>query len=308
MSEPREDYRKYLDPKVLSKVGNLDLIARLIVEGLISGLHRSPFHGFSVEFAQHREYAPGDDIKHIDWKVYSKTDRYYIKQYEQETNLKAYILLDCSESMRYKRNGVSKYEYACYLTAALSYMLIQQQDQVGLVLFDDEIVKIIPPSGHPNQLKTMLYEIDQVKPRKKTDLEPIFHQLAEEITRKGLIFLFSDLFVPRDGLFRGLQHFRHRKHEVLAFHLMDDDEINFDLDGNLLFRGLEQTGELRVQPRTIRRAYQEVVQNYLTDVRRRCVSSRIDYRLVNTAQSLDAALAGFLAQREAYSRSAAARR
>jgi uncharacterized protein (DUF58 family) len=309
MTEIREDARRYLDPKVLSKVGNLELIARLIVEGLISGLHRSPFHGFSVEFAQHREYAPGDEIKHVDWKVYSKTDRYYIKQYEQETNLKAYILMDVSESMRYGKIGnVTKFQYGCYLAAAIAFMLLQQQDQVGLVLFDDDIRKIIPPSGHPNHLRTMLHEFDSVEPRKKTDMEPLFHKLAEEIRRKGLVFLISDLFIPRDGLFRGLKHFRHRRHEVLLFHLMDQDELNFELDGNLLFKGMEQMGEVKVQPRALRQAYLEVVERYLTDVRRRCIAERIDYRLIDTGKPLDVALSAFLAQREAFSRSVAARR
>lgn len=308
MAEPTEDYRKYLDPKALAKVGHLDIIARLIVEGLIQGLHRSPFHGFSVEFAQHREYCPGDDIRHIDWKVFSKTDRYFIKQYEQETNLRAHILVDVSESMRYKRNGVSKFDYACYLAAAISHMLLGQQDQVGLVLFDDDVRKIVPASGHPNQLKTMLRELTGVAPRKKTDVEPIFHKLAEEITRRGMVFILSDLFVPRDGLFKGLKHFRHERHEVLVFHLMDDDELNFNLDGMLLFKGLEQTGELRVQPRNLRTAYLGVVEKYLTEVRRQCVNCNIDYRLVNTSQNLDAVLGGFLAQREAFARSAAARR
>lgn len=308
MSEPREDFRKYLDPKTLTKVGNLDIVARLVVEGMIQGLHRSPFHGFSVEFAQHREYAPGDDIRHIDWKVYSKTDRYYIKQYEQETNLKAYILMDVSESMRYKRNTVSKFEYGCYLAAAITHIMLRQQDQVGLVLFDDDIRKIVPPSGHPNQLRTMLRELDVAEPRRKTDVEPIFHKLAEEISRRGMIFLISDLFAPRDGLFRGLKHFRHKRHEMMVFHLMDDDELNFNLDGMLLFKGLEKTGELRIQPRNVRQSYLQVVERYLTDVRRQCIANNIDYRLVNTSQNLDVALSAFLAQREAFARSAAARR
>jgi uncharacterized protein (DUF58 family) len=308
MSDAPDDYRKYLDPKTLAKVGHLDITARLVVEGFIQGLHRSPFHGFSVEFAQHREYCPGDDIRHIDWKVYSKTDRHYIKQHEQETNLKAHILLDCSESMRYRRTGLSKYDYGCYLAAALAHMLIRQQDQVGLTLFDSEVRKIIPPSAGPNQIKTLIREMSAARPVAKTDVEPVFHKMAEEFSRKGFVIVISDLFVPREGLFRGLRHFRHKRHEVMVFHLMDDDEINFDLDGMLLFKGLEKLGELRIQPRLLRDAYRQVVEKYLTEVRRECVANRIDYRLVNTAQTLDLALSAFLAQREAYRRSAAARR
>jgi uncharacterized protein (DUF58 family) len=305
-----ESSRKLIKADVLNKITRLELKARMIVEGFLAGMHKSPYRGFSVEFASHREYVPGDEIKHVDWKVYSKTDRYYIKQYEQETNLKAYIMLDVSESMRYGRpaSGVTKYQYGCWLASAIAFMLLQQQDQVGLVLFDDDIRKIIPPSGHPNHLKTLLHEFDEVEPRKKTDMEPLFHKLAEEIRRKGLVFLISDLFVPRDGLFRGLKHFRHRRHEVLVFHVMDEDELSFQLDGNLLFRGLEQAGEVRVQPRALRQAYLEVVERYLTDVRRRCIAERIDYRLINTSQPLDIALSAFLAQREAFSRSVAARR
>lgn len=306
-----EELQTYLDPKVLSKITRLDLQARLVVEGFISGLHRSPFHGFSVEFASHREYAPGDDIKHIDWKVLGRTDRYYIKQYEEETNLKATFLLDASESMLYgtgRRDRMSKYQYAAAVAASLAFLLLQQQDAVGLAVFDEELRTYLPASASPNQIKPFVHAMDVTTPKQKTSLEHICHSVAEKVQRRGLACLVSDLFVDVDGLLRGLQHFRHYEHEVIVLHVMDHDELTFPFQGNTMFRGLEDTGRLTVEPRALRGGYLDAVEDFCRQVKRKCIASRIDYKLVSTADHLDAALLAFLAARAAAVRKAGSKR
>jgi uncharacterized protein (DUF58 family) len=306
-----EELQTYLDPKVLSKITRLDLQARLVVEGFISGLHRSPFHGFSVEFASHREYSPGDDIKHIDWKVLGRTDRYYIKQYEEETNLKATFLLDGSESMLYgtgRRDRMSKYQYSAAVAASLAFLLLQQQDAVGLAVFDEELRTYLPASASPNQIKPFVHAMDVTTPKAKTSLEHICHSVAEKVPRRGLVCLVSDLFVDVDGLLRGLQHFRHYEHEVIVLHVMDHDELAFPFQGNTMFRGLEDTGHLTVEPRALRHGYLDAVEDFCRDVKRKCIASRIDYKLISTADHLDAALLAFLAARAAAVRKAGSKR
>jgi uncharacterized protein (DUF58 family) len=306
-----QELQEYLDPKVLSKITRLDLQARLVVEGFISGLHRSPFHGFSVEFASHREYAPGDDIKHIDWKVLGRTDRYYIKQYEEETNLKATFLVDGSESMLYgsgRREGLTKYHYAAAVAASLAFLLLQQQDAVGLAVFDEDLRTYLPASANPNQIKSLVHAMDVIDPKAKTSLEPICHSVAEKVPRRGLICLVSDLFVDVDGVIRGLQHFRHYDHEVIVLHVMDADELTFPFQGNTMFRGLEETGNLTVEPRALRDGYLQAVDRFCTEVKRKCIASRIDYKLISTADHLDAALLAFLAARAAATRKAGSKR
>jgi uncharacterized protein (DUF58 family) len=310
------ELQQYLDPKVLSKITRLDLQARLVVEGFISGLHRSPFHGFSVEFATHREYVPGDDLKHLDWKVQAKTDRFYIKQYEEETNLKATFLLDVSESMHYggetygpdAKEGMTKYSYAASVAASLAFMLLQQQDAVGLAVFDEELKTYLPPSANPNHIKSFVHTLGLHEQKAKTSLEPICHALAEKLSRRGLICLVSDLFTDIDGLMRGLQHFRHYDHEVMVLHVMDQDELTFPFQGNTQFLGLEDTGKLTIEPRALREGYLEAVDRFCKDVKRRCIANHIDYKLVSTADHLDAALLAFLAARAAAKRKASAKR
>ena len=307
-----DELKKYLDPKVLAKITRLDLQARLVVEGFISGLHRSPFHGFSVEFASHRQYVPGDDIKHIDWKVQAKTDRYYIKQYEEETNLKATFVLDASESMHYgcegRSDGMTKYQYAAACAASLSFLLLQQQDAVGLAVFDQELRSYLPASANINQIKNVVHAMETNEPKAKTSIEHICHSLAEKIPRRGLVCLVSDLFADVDGIVRGLEHFRHYDHEVMVLHIMDADELEFPFQGNTMFRGLEQLGELVVEPRSLRDGYLEAVGEFCRDVKRKCVASRVDYKLISTADHMDAALLAFLAARAAAARKASAKR
>ena len=300
MAEEQEDYRKYLDPKTLSKIRRLDLKARLIVEGFISGLHRSPYHGFSVEFAEHREYVPGDDIKYIDWKVWGRSDRYYIKQYEEETNLRCHVVLDTSESMLYGSDAaVSKYDYACYVAASLSYLILHQQDAVGLVMFDQDIHNYLPPTSTGIQLKQMLHEMAQVKPRKKTNMGTIFHSLAERVTKKGLIIVISDLFDSVDNILFGLRHLRHKKHEILVFHILDKYEITFPFETMTLFEGLEEYPELLADPRALKKAYLKELDLFLNDIKKGCRNNRVDYVQLHTGMPLDVALTRYLAMRSA---------
>ncbi|MBN1561396.1 DUF58 domain-containing protein, partial [candidate division KSB1 bacterium] len=216
-----KDYLRYLQPQTASKLANLNLVARLVVEGFITGLHKSPYHGFSVEFAEHRQYMPGDEIKHIDWKVYAKTDRHFIKQFEEETNLKSYMLLDSSASMGYTSHALSKLEYSSYLVAALSYLMLKQRDSVGLVTFDEKIRTFMPPRSVKSYLTLILKELHKTTSHERTNVAATLHQMAERIHRRGLIILFSDLLDNPQKVMSGLKHFRHKKHEVIVFHILD---------------------------------------------------------------------------------------
>jgi uncharacterized protein (DUF58 family) len=302
--------QKYLDVKTIERIKRLDVRARLVVEGFITGQHQSPYHGFAVEFAGHREYAPGDEIKHIDWKVWSKTDRLYIKQYEEETNLKCTILLDCSKSMRYGEQtdgSWSKFDYAATAAASLAYLLQQQQDSVGLVTFNTGIQRNLPPSSHPSHFKLLLHELEQTVPDDQTDLDDVFAQLAGQIRKRGMVVLVSDLFVHLDKLAEALRHFRLRKHEVIVFHVMHDHELTFPFQDNTLFRGLEVDLELHTEPRALRKTYLEVVDRFLGNVRKLCAGSGIDYVLMSTKAPLDAVLSGYLAFRQRTRRNVARR-
>ncbi len=290
---------KYLDPKVLDRVKRMDVRARLVVEGFITGQHRSPYNGFAVEFATHREYSPGDDLRHIDWKVWSKTDRLYIKEYEEETNLKCTILLDCSKSMRYgEKSGWSKFDYAATTAASMAYLMQQQQDAVGLVMFSNKIDKSLKPSSHPSHLKLMLHELEQAAPDDQTDISDIFQALAGQIRQRGMVILISDLFLNPLQLAESLQQFRLRRHEVIVFHIMHPDELTFPFQENTLFRGLEQDLKLHTEPRALRDSYLQAVDQYMKQVRKVCASSGIDHVLLDTAKPLDAALSSYLSFRQ----------
>ncbi len=306
---PPDDGRHLLDPKVLTRITRLDLRARSVVEGFISGNHKSPYHGYSVEFASHREYAPGDEIKHIDWKVWARADRFYVKQYEEETNLSSTFLLDASRSMRYGRPGtMTKLQYAATVAASLAYLLQQQQDAVGLVTFDTDVRRSLPPSSHPSHLKLLLHELALTEADRGTDVADAFHRLAEQLTRRGLVALISDLFVDVDVLLKALQHFRHRRHETIVFHVMHEDEREFPFDDNTLFRGLESQREVLTEPRALRAAYRAAVERFLGRVRRGCAALGIDYVPLSTADPLDAALASYLAFRRKSARAVHPRR
>lgn len=291
-------FKKYLDPLVLSNINNLELRAKLVVEGFITGLHKSPFHGFSVEFSQHRPYNPGDNLRFIDWKVFGRTDRFYIKQFEEETNLKAYILLDISKSMHFQTNGTSKIDYAKTLAAALTYLMLQQRDAVGLVLFDTKIQKLLPPRSVTSYLQPVLMALDTVKAGKDTDIGPVLHTMAERLKRKGLVILISDLYDESEKILSGLRHFRYNNHEVLVFHLLDQKEINFEFDGEVEFEDLESGERIRTYPWYIKNDYLKAINEFEQYYRRQCRENLIDYQLLTTDQSLDIALMEYIIKRK----------
>src|SRR5271169_347221 len=262
-----ENYQKYLDPHTLASLEGLDLQARMVVEGYVAGMHPSPYHGFSVEFAEHREYVPGDDIRHVDWKVWSKTDKLYLKQYEEETNLLLYLLLDTSESMGYHSGeNVTKLQYAQFIVSALAYMILQQQDSVGLVLFDDAVRRYLKPAGQPSQLKELFHLLDVTPAREKSDMGLVFNDLAERFKKRGIVVVFSDLFDDVARIMTGLKHLWHRRHEVIVFHILDPAELEFPFRDTTLFKGLEGLPEILTEPYALRRAYQAEIGAFLAEI------------------------------------------
>src|SRR5438034_2269466 len=262
MTEAATDYRKYLDPRTLARIASLDLRARLIVEGLMTGMHRSPYQGISVEFAQHRPYVAGDDTRHVDWKVFGKTDRIYLKQYQEETNLHLICVVDASESMGYGTVGATevawtKYDHATAIAASLSYMAIQQQDSVGLAVFDKELKKYLKPSNSPGQWKTITHELTLVPRNAKTGTGHVLDQLAEKLTHRSLIVILSDFFDDMESLKKGLRHLRYKKHEMMVFQVLDPTEVQFPFEDVTLFKGLEALGDLLTEPRALRDGYLE---------------------------------------------------
>jgi uncharacterized protein (DUF58 family) len=293
-----DDPRRFLDPLTLAKIRGLELQARLMVEGYISGMHKSPYHGFSVEFAQHREYVPGDDIKHIDWKVYGRTGKFFLKQYEEETNLICWIVLDVSESMRYGSGPVSKFDYACMAAAGLTYLVLHQSDSVGFTSFDNQIRTFIKPSGQPSHLKEITHRMAAGAGEQKSRMGPLFHDLAERLTRKSLIFVISDMFDEVPELITGLKHLRHRKHEVILWHTLDAAELTFPFQEATLFRGLEQFPDLLTDPRALRKGYMEQVELFVEGLKRGCRDLNIDYLQLRTDTPLNVALSSYLAHRK----------
>jgi uncharacterized protein (DUF58 family) len=289
-----------LDPHTLSRLDGLELRARRIVEGYVAGLHRSPYQGFSNEFAEHREYAPGDDLRYVDWKVFGKSDRFYLKQFEEETNLICYLVLDTSESMQYRGPAapLSKLAYGQCAAAALAYLVLHQRDAVGLVTFDQEIRQIIRPSSSPTQLKQVVNVMESTTAARKTNTGPIFHDLAERLSRRGIVVVISDLFDDADALLSGLKHFRHRRHDVIVFQVLDPAELDFPFQQVTMFKGLEAMGEVVTEPRSLRAAYQKEAQAFLKRVRTGCRAQQIDYLTVRTDQSLDTVLSAFLTARK----------
>ncbi len=293
------EYRQYLQPQVVSKLANMELRARLVVEGFITGLHKSPYHGFSVEFAEHRQYMPGDEIKHLDWKIYGKTDRYYIKQYEEETNLKSYIVLDSSRSMDYASPGnIKKFEYAAYLAASLSYMMIKQQDAVGLAVFDEQVSSYLPPHATKGYLRQILLELQKTTASNKTGAGKSLHNVADRIKRRGLVVIISDLFDNPDEVIAALKHFRHKKNEVIVMHVLDPLERSFAFGGDAMFRDMETSEELMTQPWQIQKAYQREMASFLERYKKECRENYVDYVLMDTATPFDVALTEYLSKRE----------
>lgn len=289
----------YLDPAFVSRLKNMQLRARMVVEGFMVGLHKSPYHGFSVEFAEHRPYMDGDPLRNLDWKVYAKTDRMYVKQYEEETNLKSYILLDVSNSMNYGSGSITKFQYASYLAAALSFLMIQQRDAVGLAEYDTELRTYLPPRSVHSYLNVILSQLEKTEPSAQTDIGKNLHRVAERISRRGLIIVLSDLMDEPEQILSGLRHFRHNGHEVLVLQILDPREVDFAFSGDVKFKDLETGVELPTQPWHIRKEYQKLMGDFVERIRRGCQEDKIDHTLLKTDTSYDQALISYLTKRKA---------
>ena len=298
MATELQDFRKFLKPEAVSKLANMNLVARLVVEGFITGLHRSPYHGFSVEFAEYRQYMPGDDIRHIDWKVYGKTDRFYVKQFEEETNLKSYILLDSSASMSYSSHSITKFQYATYFAAALTYLMLKQRDSVGLVTFAQKIKKYLPPRSVNTYLSIILQQLQKTRVSSTTNIAETFHQMAERINRRGLIIVLSDLMDNPEKVISGLKHFRHKKHEIIVFHILDPFERTFNFKQDATFVDLESGEKIVTQPWHIQNEYRKLVTDFIQTYKNQCLANRIDYVLIDTQQDFDRVLMQYLIKRK----------
>ena len=288
--------KKYLNPEVLARLSRLDIKARLVVEGFLSGLHASPFKGFSQEFADYRQYMPGDELKRIDWKVFGRSDRFYIKEYQEETNLRAYILLDKSGSMGYGKR-ISKLEYAKYLGASLAYMLFKQKDNVGIATFDTQIREIIPPSARRTNFMKILRTIADASPGGETSVSEVLYQLAQKIKRRGLVIMLSDMFDDPADVVKSLRSFRYRKHEILVFQIIDNDERRFPFSESAIFTDLEDGSELIVSPGQIRDRYCVRFERFLGFYRQHLLESHIDHSVLYTDTPYDKALFSYLQKR-----------
>ena len=283
---------------MVATLDSISMRAKMVVEGYIIGQHRSPYHGFSVEFAEHRSYEPGDEIRHIDWKLYGKTNRLYVKRYEEETNLRAHLILDTSKSMAYTSGGVSKLEYGSYLLAALSYLMIRQQDAAGVVLFDEDIKTFIPPKSIPSHLNTLLNTLDIKSPGDDTRIEPVLHEMAERIKKRGLVIIISDLFDDPENIMNGLKHFRHSKQEVILFHILDRNELEFDFNTRTKFVDMESGEEITTDPWHVKNEYKNLIKGLQDYYRSECRLNLIDYVPLFTDDSLDKGLSEYFNKRQ----------
>ena len=284
-------------PEELARISRLELRARRVVEGFVSGLHRSPYFGQSLEFVQHREYVAGDDLRRIDWKLWSRSDRYYLKQYEEDTNVRIVLVVDGSESMQFTSGPLSKFDYARTVAAAVAMLVLKQHDSVGVSVFDSSVRSQIPASSRNNHLQTILNGLAVQTAEGKTDIFGVLRRVNESLSRRSIVVLMSDLFCAREELFKGLQLLRQRGHEVIALHIMDDEELDFSYSGTLRFEGLEDGARLTCDPAALRAGYMKALAKFLDTIRRRCAGSVIDYKLIRTSDNLDAALAQVLMQR-----------
>jgi uncharacterized protein (DUF58 family) len=290
---------KYLRPEVIRQVARLDLRAKLIVEGFLAGLHASPFQGFSVEFSEHRKYTPGDDLKDLDWNVYAKTDKYYLKKFQAETNLTGYLVMDLSASMAYTfRQELTKFEYAICLAAALGYLMIHQQDPVGLITFGTRIEASLKPRSKRTQLGIILGILANLKPAGKTDVAACLHQLAAMIRNRSLIVIFSDLLTPPEQVLESLHHLRHGGHEIILFHILDEAEVHFPFEGVVEFEDVEEERKLTLDARGMRGDYLKSLNEFRDLYRRECASAAIDYVPMDTSINFDKALMQYLLQRQ----------
>ena len=283
---------------MVAMLDSISMKAKMVVEGYIIGQHRSPYHGFSVEFAEHRSYESGDEVRHIDWKLYGKTNRLYVKRYEEETNLRAHLILDTSKSMAYTSGGVSKLEYGSYLLAALSYLMISQQDAAGVVLFDESIRSFVPPKSTPSHLNTLLNVLDVKSPGVDTKIEPVLHEMAERIKKRGLVIIISDLFDEPINIMNGLKHFRYSKQEVILFHILDRNELEFDFNTRTKFIDMESGEEITTDPWHVQNDYKNLIKGLQDYYKSECRLNLIDYVPLFTDDSLDKGLSEYFNKRQ----------
>lgn len=288
---------RFLDPAGLARIGHIELVARQVVEGFLTGRHRSPYHGFSVEYLDHRAYTPGDEISTLDWRILARCDKYFVKLFEDETNLRAYILLDCSNSMNFRSGKLSKLEYGSYLAAALTYLLLRQNDAVGLTLFDTTVRQQLPAKARPTQFRRVLDLLDDVTPGGDTNVGAVLHEVAERIKRRGLVIIISDLIDNEDAIAGGLQHFRHNHHEVIVFHVLDDAELTFPYDRITRFKDMEGAGRVVANPNSLRARYLARINAFTDRIKQECLERRVSYHLANTKESYDVSLAAYLDKR-----------
>lgn len=289
-----------LDPRVLQNIGKMELVARQVMDGFVQGLHRSPHVGFALDFAQHRQYVPGDDLKRLDWRIYAKSERYYIKQYEVSTNLRAHLVLDASGSMAYrgKSDALSKFRYGQFLTACLGYLVLHQQDSAGLAIFDTQIRTFIPAKSSPAQLMRLLRALDETQPAGESGIAPILHEIAERVSHRGMVIVISDLFDQAPALIEALHHLRHKRHEVLLMQVMAHDEIEFPFRNWSLFDDLEQPGRrLKLDPALTRRIYLENLANHMKTISDAAGKLQVNHVVLDTSRPFDAALTDYLAIR-----------
>tara|TARA_B100000609_G_C17215807_1_gene436621 strand:+ start:1367 stop:2254 length:888 start_codon:yes stop_codon:yes gene_type:complete len=290
--------QKYLNPKFISTIDNLHLKAKFIVEGFMTGLHKSPFHGYSVEFSEHKAYSQGDEIKNIDWKIWSKTDKYFVKSYEEETNLLCHILLDSSKSMSFNSDILSKFEYAKTLAAAISYLIINQRDSVGLQVFDSKIRQIIQPKSTKNHLNTILTVMNDIVPNNKTEIGKILNSTAEKIKKRGLVIILSDLFDEKESVIHSLKNLRYKNHDVILFHILDKKEIDLDYNDKIVFEDLENMKTVVTNPWQIKDEYESSIKKMINYYKRECTKLNVDYNLIRTNNNLESALHQFLNKRK----------
>jgi uncharacterized protein (DUF58 family) len=288
---------KYLDPNTLNKIGPLDVVTRQVVEGIRIGMHRSPVRGISTEFSAYRQYVPGDEVRHIDWKLYGRTNRYHVKLFDAETNFVANLLLDASSSMTFGSGNISKLEYAKYMAASLAYLIVDQRDSAGVGIFDGELQQYIEPKSTLGILADISRELENVKPQPRTEIANVLHEFAGRMTRRGMVMVFSDLLDNTDEFIKGINHLRFRGHNVTVFHILDPQEIEFPLNGVWRFEGLEEDGELITQPARVRQAYLEELEKFIRKVRDACIRSEADYVLCNTAEPIESIVSNYLLQR-----------
>jgi uncharacterized protein (DUF58 family) len=289
--------RPFLDPAIVARLGTLELKARTIVEGFLSGLHRSPFKGFSVEFAEYRQYIPGDDLSTIDWKVYARSDRYYVKKFEEETNLDCHVMLDVSGSMAYGSGAMTKFEYGACLAASLAYLMNRQRDAIGLMAFDDQIVSMLPAGARPGHLRNVLVTLDRLVLGQETNVSKPLHQLCDALTKRGMVVLISDLLDDPEAVIRGLKHFQFRGCDVIVFHVLDRDELEFPFERATRFEDLETSDEVMAVPGLVRAHYLEAIGGLIDRYRRELGAAGIDYTLLPTSQPLEMALLSYLSTR-----------